>query len=51
MQNLYRGDGICHNVIVHPPGRLVSWDTLDLRLAWPMVRMAWSCDTGCHGSI
>ncbi|RYX91031.1 MAG: urease accessory protein UreD [Comamonadaceae bacterium] len=43
LQSLYpEGDGICHNVIVHPPGGLVGGDTLDLQF---------SAGEGSHGLV
>lgn len=43
LQSLYpEGDGVCHNVLVHPPGGLVGGDTLALD-----VRVA----PGAHGLI
>src|SRR5215208_7145874 len=43
LQSLYpEGDGVCHNVIVHPPGGLVGGDTLEIA-----VRVR----EGAHGLI
>ncbi len=43
LQSLYpEGDGVCHNVLVHPPGGLVGGDTLDLRI---------NAGGGAHGLI
>lgn len=43
LQSLYpEGDGICHNVLVHPPGGLVGGDTLDIAV---------QAATGTHGLI
>lgn len=43
LQSLYpEGDGICHNVVVHPPGGLVGGDTLEIA-----VRVG----EGAHGLI
>ncbi|MCG2591858.1 urease accessory protein UreD [Ramlibacter sp. XY19] len=33
LQSLYpEGDGVCHNVLVHPPGGLVAGDTLEVQV-------------------
>jgi urease accessory protein len=43
LQTLYpEGDGVCHNVLVHPPGGLVGGDTLEIA-----IRAA----TGSHGLV
>ena len=43
LQSLYpEGDGICHNVLVHPPGGLVGGDTLSLNI---------TVGSGAHGLI
>lgn len=43
LQSLYpEGGGICHNVLVHPPGGLVGGDTLDI---------AMSVGPGAHGVV
>jgi len=43
LQSLYpEGDGICHNVVVHPPGGLVGGDTLEIAVR---------AGEGAHGLI
>ncbi|ROZ76196.1 urease accessory protein UreD [Ramlibacter sp. WS9] len=43
LQTLYpEGDGICHNVLVHPPGGLVGGDTLEIAIR---------AGAGAHGLI
>lgn len=43
LQSLYpEGEGICHNVLVHPPGGLVGGDTLDISV---------TAGAGAHGLI
>ena len=43
LQSLWpEGDGVCHNVLVHPPGGLVAGDTLDITV---------SAAAGAHGLV
>jgi urease accessory protein len=43
LKSLYpEGDGICHNVLVHPPGGLVGGDTIDIQI---------SVASGAHGLV
>lgn len=43
LQSLYpEGPTVCHNVVVHPPGGLVSGDMIDMRF---------SVDDGAHGLV
>lgn len=43
LQSLYpEGDGLCHNVLVHPPGGLVGGDTLELHVR---------AEAGSHGLV
>ena len=43
LQSLWpEGDGVCHNVLVHPPGGLVAGDTLDITV---------SAAAGSHGLV
>lgn len=43
LQSLYpEGHGVCHNVLVHPPGGLVGGDTLDIHI---------SVKENCHALI
>lgn len=43
LQSLYpEGDGVCHNVLVHPPGGIVGGDVLDMRV---------SAAEGAHGLV
>ena len=43
LQSLYpEGDGVCHNVLVHPPSGLVGGDTLDMQV---------TVGAGAHGLV